>query len=652
MIGLPMRQKKILKKLVDLDGWVKGRKLAEEMEVTPRTIRTDIAAINVWLKTVDCYIESSRQEGYRLRGERQEKLESMLWDGTDVPLTPQERMRILGIRLLQADEEYPEDVDELEEEMFISRTTLESGIFKIKAMLESRTTPVYIKRSGRKIWTYGEEETRRFLLKELMVDRTDPDYLMIENYDDYFGADVPEKMMNCVLNALADNEISMTAEDILHLVIFLSIKFTRIHMGYEFKNKTKDFLASEDINWTLSEVIAGEVRKEFSAELNEEELVDLAVQLSLLRLIGNKAETRPVSIPEQSHYEFVVNELLNDIKNKFHLDLTDDQELKAGLVTHIRYTLKRIKMEPVSTNPVLMLLKTEYPFVFDMSLFLYERFYDVFGVRLNENELGYVATYLGSAVERMERKKSPKDFTIAVVTGMNYGTSRLLTTRLKAIYGDTCNIVGPFSIYAVNEIEKLKPTFLISTESKQVLKNLHIPKIQISPLLNEKDQREINKWLLQMRKELMYDQLPRSIKDYFHEELFFYNLKAETPEEVIRTMAEHLVELGFSGNDFAEKTLKREQVASTIFGNKIAMPHPIEACAKKTVISVGILKQPVLWGSGEAQLIFMLAVKKEDMKYLNSFFDLTVRLVDDEALVKRLLDSKSLAQFKDRLPIL
>ena len=121
---------------------------------------------------------------------------------------------------------------------------------------------------------------------------------------------------------------------------------------------------------------------------------------------------------------------------------------------------------------------------------------------------------------------------------------------------------------------------------------------------------------------------------------------------MIRTMAEHLVELGFSGNDFAEKTLKREQVASTIFGNKIAMPHPIEACAKKTVISVGILKQPVLWGSGEAQLIFMLAVKKEDMKYLNSFFDLTVRLVDDEALVKRLLDSKSLAQFKDRLPIL
>ena len=38
-----------------------------------------------------------------------------------------------------------------------------------------------------------EEETRRFLLKELMVDRTDPDYLMIENYDDYFGADIPEK---------------------------------------------------------------------------------------------------------------------------------------------------------------------------------------------------------------------------------------------------------------------------------------------------------------------------------------------------------------------------------------------------------------------------------------------------------------------------
>ena len=67
MIGLPTRQKKILKKLMSFDGWVKGKELAEEMAVTPRTIRADIAAINVWLKTVGCYIESSRQEGYRLR---------------------------------------------------------------------------------------------------------------------------------------------------------------------------------------------------------------------------------------------------------------------------------------------------------------------------------------------------------------------------------------------------------------------------------------------------------------------------------------------------------------------------------------------------------------------------------------------------------
>ena len=31
MIGLPTRQKKILKKLMSLDGWVKGKELAEEM---------------------------------------------------------------------------------------------------------------------------------------------------------------------------------------------------------------------------------------------------------------------------------------------------------------------------------------------------------------------------------------------------------------------------------------------------------------------------------------------------------------------------------------------------------------------------------------------------------------------------------------------
>lgn len=650
MINLPLRQKKILKKLLASGGWMKGKELAEEMEVTLRTIRTDINAINHAIRESGCHIESSRQEGYRFCGILSKDIEKQLFEGNMVPNTPEERMRVLGIRLLWADEKDPEHLEELEEEMFVSAATLESDIFKLKMMLESRNTPVYVKRKGKDVWTSGEEETRRFLLKELMVDRTDPDYMMLDNYVDYFGDQVPEKIMSCVLKALAENNLSMTTEDILHLVIFLSIKLTRIFLGYEFQEKAELVQSNEDVNWKLSSSIVKYIKTKFDIELNKTEQVDLMIQISLMRLIIDKGEKRQRKKAEQSNYEHIVDDLLEDIKNKFHLDLTNDWELKEGLVTHIRYILKRIQIEPRSVNPILALLKTEYPFVFDMSLFLYERFFDEFGVKLSESELGYVATYLGSAVERMEKIKSSGEFKIALVTSLNYGTNQLLLTRMKSIMGEQCRIDGPYSSYEKEQIKKSRPSFVVTTESKQILKDLNIPQIKISPLLDEEDLNNINKEISHFRKELLYEQLPKDIKDYFDEKIFFPNLKAATEQEVIEEMSDRLVKHGFAEKDFKDKTLEREELAPTIFGNKIAMPHPIEACAKKTVIGVAMLEKPIIWGSGEAQLIFLLAIKKEDMKYLNSFFELTVRLVDDEDFVKQLLETKNLTQFKARLP--
>lgn len=651
MINLPSRQKKILKKLVSSDGWIKGKKLSEEMGVTLRTIRTDINAINHVIQSKNCYIESSRQEGYRFNGEFSKELEQVLFEGNAVPNTPEERIRALGIRLLWADETDPEDLDDLEEEMFISAATLESYIFKIKVMLESRTTPIYVKRKNKKVWTFGEEETRRFLLKELMVDRTEPDYIMLENYADYFGNGVPEKIMSCVLKALAENDLSMTTEDILHLVIFLSIKITRIYLGYEFQEKTEQVQHDIDLNWKISMSIVKCIESKFSIIFNETEQVDLMVQISLMRLITGETKSRQRMKSNQSHYECIVDDLLEDIKDKFQLDLTNDWELKEGLVTHIQYMLKRIQIEPQTVNPILALLKTEYPFVFDMSLFLYERFYDEFGVRLNENELGYVATYLGSAIERMEKNQSSSDFTIALVTSLNYGTSCLLLTRLKSIYGEQCHIEGPFSGYELEQIKKINPAFIVTTESKQILKDLETSQIKISPLLNEYDQSNIKKEIVHLRKESFYGQLPRDIKDYFNEHLFFNNLNAETAKDVIEVMSRKLIKYGFADEDFVKKTLEREELAPTIFGNKVAMPHPIEACAKKTVIGIATLENPIQWGTGKAQMIFLLAIKKEDMKYLNSFFELTVRLVDDNDLVKKLLEAESLTQFKNHLPM-
>ena len=159
-----------------------------------------------------------------------------------------------------------EYLDDLEEEMYISRATLENSIYKIKAAIENRASPLFLQRERGKVWTAGEEETRRFLLKELIVDRTEPDYFVIEKYDDYFGKEVPEKMMEVVLKALDGNGLMMTAEDTLHLVIFLAIKITRIFQGKAYGGGNLELPASSDEIAKLALAIEKLVKEEFRVD--------------------------------------------------------------------------------------------------------------------------------------------------------------------------------------------------------------------------------------------------------------------------------------------------------------------------------------------------------------------------------------------------
>lgn len=601
MFDLQDRHKKIISELLSRNDWVKGNTLAQSMGVTPRTIRSDIVAINQLIHPMGCEIQSSRKDGYRIVGNHIDDLGQILGGGMDIPNSPRDRIKMLSIRLLFADREDAEYLDDLEEEMYISRATLENSIYKIKAAMEKRASPVFIQREKGKIWTAGEEETKRFLLKELIVDRTEADYYLIEKYDDYFGREIPEKMMEVVLQALEGSDLTMTTEDTLHLVIFLAIKITRIFQGKEYAEKTQEINLSPDLNSRLADRITELVEEKFMTPLNKAEQIDLMIQISLMRLISKRNTDSGEMKNDRSHYEYIVDELLRDIKENFFIDLTDDGELKQGLVAHIQYMVKKRGSqlaETEKTNPILTLFKTEYPFVFDMALFIYEKFYDIFGLKLNEDELGYVATYLGAAIVKMENSGSAGDIRMAVVTGLNYGASRLLVTRLKSFYGTSCNILGPFSPYSVKEIADLKPSFVVSTEPKKIDQKNRLVQIQISPLLNSSDQNRISEAIHNIKRDILYEKLPKDIRNYFRKELFFPDLPGKDYRDIIVQMAEELKKCGFVEPVFLEKTLAREEISSTLFGRQIAMPHPIEPCAKSTVISVGIPRQPIRWGGG------------------------------------------------------
>ena len=125
-MGLIERQKSVVKYLRDIDEWVKGSELAKILDVTDRTIRNDIISINKFYDK-DIII-SVKGRGYKYNDFAKVSNTDNI---TDIgALIAIERWVYIVKKLIVFKEGI--NLFDLAEELFISESTLQNDIIKIK----------------------------------------------------------------------------------------------------------------------------------------------------------------------------------------------------------------------------------------------------------------------------------------------------------------------------------------------------------------------------------------------------------------------------------------------------------------------------------------------------------------------------------------
>ena len=93
---------------------------------------------------------------------------------------------------------------------------------------------------------------------------------------------------------------------------------------------------------------------------------------------------------------------------------------------------------------------------------------------------------------------------------------------------------------------------------------------------------------------------------------------------------------------FYEAVCKREKMAHTCMGNRVAMPHPCRVLTEDTFVSVAVLKAPIQWDEQhEVQAIFLVSVSRQKNKKLQNFYATTARLLLDEQRIGQLIQKRS-----------
>lgn len=158
-VTLHKRQRQLLSLLRSRHGIVTSSELAAQMELSDRTVRNDVRMLNPILEQYGAKIETVRGKGLHLLegNEGSSPLDELLYSENTVQ-TREDRVNNLLIKLLFGDQGC--QYDELEDEMFVSRTTLEGDIRYIRKIFSTRRPHLTLTQSGCRIFINAPERKK------------------------------------------------------------------------------------------------------------------------------------------------------------------------------------------------------------------------------------------------------------------------------------------------------------------------------------------------------------------------------------------------------------------------------------------------------------------------------------------------------------
>lgn len=169
--------------------------------------------------------------------------------------------------------------------------------------------------------------------------------------------------------------------------------------------------------WTDS-VVAVELAKRLQEELNikieDQEIVSLSIHLASKRIIRNFDESIHRII-----MNFDVNQILNNMleamNSKWHIDFYQDEELKSQLLLHLLPLEVRSRYNVVLQNPLIDKIKQQNILAYHLAVIACHQLHDYHDNYLSDEEIGYIALYINFALLRKQINEKKNVLVMCVI---------------------------------------------------------------------------------------------------------------------------------------------------------------------------------------------------------------------------------------------
>ncbi len=605
-LNLTLRQRKLLHTVQNRSGMITGLELSSLLNASARTIRSDVVTINHELEPYGACINSIRSKGYYFTADDPEKIREINRIETAF-FTREDRIRALALQLCIAEE--PLCLFDLEDEMFVSHTTLENDIRLLRLRYMMNGPGIHVITERNDIAFEQDEAKRRALLKDLYMEhwnyngRSNAVYGM-----SFLGPDLLDEIIDTIPLYLNRHDIVMEDANMVGLDLACTIMYRRITSGHILPDGVKQAREDAAADMAAEELLdALEDKLQFTIPPQERD------HIYLLIASGHMMDSRKLSFTTVKD-EFtpsaitIANDYIGAIRDIYGLDFSNDEDFYITLLQDIRYLLNPVHHLISQNRPQQvkqhLLIETELAWLLE----------DIWagrtGSHLSEWEILHIAHCTSGALEYFLHHHPECKPRTVIFCHQHMSIAWAIKRRILGAFDNYLNVTDLLPVNAKSSYDFSQTDLVLSTVHKTITDHPGVNVVEISPYVTPSDIRSIEAYIQETMILSFYPDMP-SMQKLLDNAIWKEDVEFSSVFSAIEQLSKELVETGAADPEYTTQLLHRESLCSNAIQSGALFQFALIP-AHRSQLSITILKHRINWENCRIRVIFTAAFCPED----------------------------------------
>lgn len=609
------RQQRLIDALLVASHPLSGDELGATLGVSARSVRKYVQEIN---GQTDAALIVTSHRGYTL--------DEHLWSTREAEPperrveTPMERLYYIARRLVTSAD--GEDVYDLAEMLFVSDSTIEGDLSKVRGLLAEYG--LELQRTRANVRIVGSERAQRRLVRQLLLEsaRGVTAAGLSSAIVELQTIDLRE--LTGWIRVVLERHALVTQEYGLHdLALHVAIAVSRVTAGHT-RDRVEEPVAIGTVR-AAADDLAALIEERHRVRLPEPERAELA------RLIVTRTGTSSASAAAVGdEYLALVRSILDRLSDRYLLDI-DDDTFVVNLSLHVRNLIARARSGTTARNPLGESFKQDHPLIHELAVFVASGIEQGAEISMDEDEIVFIAFHLGAYLQRT--LESTGQVRVVCVVPQYYSTAVEFTRRVESRLGDVAAVVD-----TVTELDH----DWASLDADLVVTSTPMPAgvpaaiVEVSPIPSVSDLDAVVDAVRSARGAKSGARIRWAITELIDPRLFT-RVTRTTREDALAMMAGQLESEGVVGAGFLHEVEDRERLSPTAFGGSIAVPHSMNMNAQRTAISILVSEEPIDWAGSRVHLVALFALDPHGRRVFRDVLDDFIATLADSARIGRIV---------------